>query len=59
MFGSKEEYLAKPADECLEILREKTTSKKLITAEIEGSNHQFVGYEEEAVENVLAFLKTL
>jgi len=59
MFGSKEEYLAKPPKECLRLLREKTSSKKLITVEIEGSNHQFVGYEEEAVENVLAFLKTV
>ncbi|MFA6268237.1 MAG: DUF1749 domain-containing protein [archaeon] len=59
MFGSKEKYLERTPAEALQKLREVTKSKKLITVEVAGANHQFQGYEDEAVENIIAFLNTL
>ena len=59
MFGSKEKYTDRPVSKSLEVLREKTKSKQLITVEIEGADHQFHGFEDEAIKNIIAFLEMI
>jgi alpha/beta superfamily hydrolase len=57
VFGSKETKTDKAPTQMLKVLEEKSRSELLVTKEIKGADHPFVGYEDETAKAVLDFLK--
>jgi len=59
IFGSKERKTDKIPTQMLKVLEEKSRSNLLITKEIKGADHPFIGYEKETAKAVLDFLRLI
>jgi alpha-beta hydrolase superfamily lysophospholipase len=60
LFGTEENHLGdKSTKEMLQILREKSNSRLLVTKEIEGDNHEFEVHPHKASKIILDFLKKI